>query len=155
MAIFSSGEGDGMPDNQSRGHGRDSSLSIVAPDLTVTGELKTEGVVKIDGVVEGNVHADRQVLVSKGGRVNGDVITKEAIVGGTVAGSIQASERVEVQTTATVHGDIATPRILVHEGGEVNGNVRMGNPSAGASQAVAAKPNSTTVADRNGAIQKL
>ena len=27
----------------------------------------TKGVVKIDGVVEGNVHAERQVLVSKGG----------------------------------------------------------------------------------------
>ncbi len=153
MAIFSSGESDGMPDNQSRGHGRDSSLSIVAPDLTITGELKTEGVVKIDGVVEGNVHADRQVLVSKGGRVNGDVVTKEAIIGGTVTGSIQASERVEVQTTATVQGDIATPRILVHEGGEVNGNVRMGNPSAGASQPAGAKPNSAGVSDRKSAIQ--
>ncbi len=104
-------------------------------------------------MVEGNVHAARQVLVSKGGRVNGDVVTKEAIIGGTVTGSIQASERVEVQTTATVQGDIATPRILVHEGGEVNGNVRMGNPSAGASQPAGAKPNSAGVSDRNSAIQ--
>ena len=153
MAIFSSGERDGMPESQSRGHGRDSSLSIFAPDLTITGELKTEGVVKIDGVVEGNIHAERQVLGSKGGRVNGDVVTKEAIIGGTVTGSIQASERVEVQTTATVQGDIATPRILVHEGGEVNGNVRMGNPSAGASQPAGAKPNSAGVSARNSAIQ--
>ncbi len=130
MAIFSSGEGDGMPDNQGRGHGRESSLSIVATDLTVTGELKTEGVVKIDGVVEGNIRAGRQVLVSKGGVVKGDVYTKEAIVGGRVAGSIQATERVEVQATATVQGDIVTQRILVHEGGEVNGSVRMGDPAA-------------------------
>jgi cytoskeletal protein CcmA (bactofilin family) len=119
-----------MPDNQGRGHGRESSLSIVATDLTVTGELKTEGVVKIDGVVEGNIRAGRQVLVSKGGVVKGDVYTKEAIVGGRVAGSIQATERVEVQATATVQGDIGTQRILVHEGGEVNGSVRMGDPAA-------------------------
>jgi cytoskeletal protein CcmA (bactofilin family) len=99
----------------------------VAPDLTVIGELKTDGVVKIDGTVEGNVRAARQVLISKGGEVKGDVITKEAIVGGKVTGSIQAAERVEVQNTATVEGDIATQRILVHEGGEVNGNVKMGN----------------------------
>jgi cytoskeletal protein CcmA (bactofilin family) len=119
-----------MPDNQGRGHGRESSLSIVATDLTVTGELKTEGVVKIDGVVEGNIRAGRQVLVSKGGVVKGDVYTKEAIVGGRVAGSIQATERVEVQATATVQGDIGTQRILVREGGEVNGSVRMGDPAA-------------------------
>jgi cytoskeletal protein CcmA (bactofilin family) len=128
-----------MPDNQGRGHGRESSLSIVATDLTVTGELKTEGVVKIDGVVEGNIRAGRQVLVSKGGVVKGDVYTKEAIVGGRVAGSIQATERVEVQATATVQGDIVTQRILVHEGGEVNGSVRMGDPAAAGSPSKAAQ----------------
>jgi cytoskeletal protein CcmA (bactofilin family) len=117
--------------------------------LTVTGELKTEGVVKIDGVVEGNVLAERQVLVSKGGTVKGDVIPKEAIIGGTVAGSIQASERVEVQTTATVQGDITTQRILVHEGGEVNGNVRMGNPSAVVNQTAGSKPSSAEASNRN------
>jgi cytoskeletal protein CcmA (bactofilin family) len=132
MAIFSSGETDPMPDNPGRSHGRESGLSIVAADLTVVGELRTEGVVKIDGTVEGNVRAARQVLISKGGHVRGDVVTKEAIIGGRVAGSIQASERVEVQDAATVEGDIVTQRILVHEGGEVNGNVRMGEPQAGA-----------------------
>jgi cytoskeletal protein CcmA (bactofilin family) len=141
MAIFSSGEGDRMPDTQGRGHGRESSLSIVAADLTVTGELKTEGVVKIDGVVEGNIRAVRQVLVSKGGVVKGDVYTKEAIVGGRVHGSIHATDRVEVQATATVHGDIVTQRILVHEGGEVNGSVKMGEPAAtGAATNTAASP---------------
>ena len=119
-----------MAETQGRGQGRETTLSIVAPDLTVIGELKTEGVVKIDGLVEGNVRAARQVLISKGGAVKGDVITKEAIVGGRVTGSIQAAERVEVQNTATVEGDIVTQRILVHEGGEVNGNVKMGGTTA-------------------------
>ncbi len=119
-----------MADGQSRGQGRDAALSIVAGDLTVVGELKTDGVVKIDGVVEGNVRAGRQVLVSTGGVVKGDVHTKEAIVGGRVEGSIQAGERVEIQASATVQGDIVTKSILVHEGGEVNGSVRMGDPNA-------------------------
>ncbi len=140
MAIFSSGEDDGMADNSGRSQGRESSLSIIAADLTVVGELRTEGVVKIDGTVEGNVRAARQVLISKGGYVRGDVVTKEAIVGGRVAGSIQASERVEVQDAATVEGDIATQRILVHEGGEVNGNVKMGDPAI--APTAASKPGS-------------
>jgi cytoskeletal protein CcmA (bactofilin family) len=117
-----------MADSQSRGQGRDSVLSIVAADLTVVGELKTDGVVKIDGTVEGNIHAARQVLVSKGGVVKGDVFTKEAIVGGRVEGSVQAAERVEIQASSIIQGDIVTKRILVHEGGEVNGSVRMGSP---------------------------
>ncbi len=116
-----------MADGQGRGQGRDAALSIVAADLTVVGELKTDGVVKVDGVVEGNVKAGRQVLVSRGGVVKGDIFTNEAIIGGRVEGSIHAEERTEIQSTSTVEGDIVTKRILVHEGGEVNGNVRMGD----------------------------
>jgi cytoskeletal protein CcmA (bactofilin family) len=126
MAIFSSKEDDGMSEKQGRGPVRDGVLSIIAADLTVTGELTTDGVVKVDGLVEGNVRASKQVLVSKEGTVKGDVHSTEVIVGGRVEGSIHATGRVEVQSSAIVVGDILTRRILVHEGGEVNGKLRMG-----------------------------
>lgn len=126
MAIFSTKEGDGMPDNKGRAAARDGVLSIIAADLKVVGALTTDGVVKVDGLVEGNVHAERQVLVSKGGEVKGDIQSKEVIVGGRIEGCVRATGRVEVQSTATVDGDILTKRILVHEGGELNGNLRMG-----------------------------
>ena len=35
-------------------------------------------------------------------------------------------ERVEVQATAQIEGDILTARILVVEGGQVNGEIKMG-----------------------------
>jgi cytoskeletal protein CcmA (bactofilin family) len=126
MAIFSSKEGDGMSGKQGRGPVRDGVLSIIAADLKVVGALTTEGVVKIDGFVEGNIRATRQVLISKEGSVKGDVQSTEVIVGGRIEGSVQASGRVEVQASAMVVGDILTKCILVHEGGEVNGNLRMG-----------------------------
>jgi len=58
--------------------------------------------------------------------VEGDVISREAIIGGEVRGSIRADERIEIQSTSVVHGDIAAKRLLVQEGGEINGVVRMG-----------------------------
>ncbi len=131
MAIFSTKEDDGMSDKQGRGPSRDGVLSIIAADLKVVGELITDGVVKVDGLVEGNVKAERQVLVSKGGNVKGDVHSKEVIVGGRIEGAVFANGRVEIQASATVKGDILTKRILVHEGGEVNGNLRMGDPEVG------------------------
>ena len=79
----------------------------------------------IDAIVEGNIQAERQVLVSKDGEVKGDIESNEVIVGGRIEGSVRATGRVEVQSTATIDGDILTKRILVHEGGEVNGNLRM------------------------------
>lgn len=110
-------------------------LSIIAVGMRVEGEIVSDGVVKVEGAVVGSIRAERQVLIAKGGTVDGDIETREAIVGGEVRGAILADERVEVQPSAIVQGDIATQRIVVHDGGEVNGHLRMGDPRAAARRA--------------------
>jgi cytoskeletal protein CcmA (bactofilin family) len=123
MGIFSSAPGaNGQP---GRRPGTQQSLSIVAADLVVTGDLHAEGVIRIEGRVAGNVVSGHQILLSEGSVVEGDLRTREAVLGGEVHGNVVASERVEVQPTAAVHGDIVTPRLLIQEGGRVNGGVRM------------------------------
>jgi cytoskeletal protein CcmA (bactofilin family) len=100
-------------------------LSIVAKDMTITGDLETEGVVKVEGRVHGSVRAGSQVLVSPGAIVQGDLYTREAIIAGEVHGAVHASERVELQASAAVVGDIITPRIAILEGGRISGEVKM------------------------------
>src|SRR5881409_3600072 len=114
MAIFTE-KGHGAPESEA-------GLSIIGAGMRVEGDIVAEGVVKI----EGTVRAGRQVLVAKGGEVEGDVITKEAIIGGEVRGSVRAEERIEIQAASVVHGDLASRRLQVQEGGEINGVVRMG-----------------------------
>ena len=133
MAMFSGSEPDKK--NAARpgpggGKTKEPGLSIVAVGMEITGRLDTNGVVKVEGTVRGSIRAERQVLVAKGGVVDGDIYTREAIVGGTVSGAIYADERVEVQTQSRINGDITTQKLMVQEGGDVNGNVRMENPDA-------------------------
>jgi len=132
MAMFSSGAGDDSRPTQQRTAlgSKEPGLSIVAVGMRVSGELDTNGVVKVEGTVVGCVRAERQVLVAKGGLVDGDILTREAIIGGEVRGAIYADERVEVQASSTINGDITTQRIVVQEGGEVNGRIQMTNPEA-------------------------
>jgi cytoskeletal protein CcmA (bactofilin family) len=91
-------------------------LSVIAAGMHLEGNVQSSGVVKVSGIVLGNVSADNQVLVAKGGRVDGDVRTREAVLDGEVMGSIIAEERVEIQASAVIRGDIVTPRLMVHEG---------------------------------------
>src|SRR5436309_1743799 len=80
-----------------KGHGAsetETGLSIIGTGMRVVGDITAEGVVKIEGTVVGTVRAGRQVLVGKGGEVEGDVISREAIIGGEVRGSIRAYLRV-------------------------------------------------------------
>jgi cytoskeletal protein CcmA (bactofilin family) len=114
-------------------------FSIVAKDMTIVGDLETEGVVRIEGQVRGTVRAAAQVLLGQGARIEGDVHTREAVIGGDVVGSIHASERVELQTTASVTGNIVAPRIAVLEGGRVSGEVRIREGAGDAMEAVPTK----------------
>src|SRR6266699_1911943 len=101
-------------------------LSIIGTGMRIVGDISADGVVKIEGTVVGTVQAAKQVLVAKGGEVEGDVVSREAIIGGEVRGGIYAEERVELQATSVVHGDVSTKRLFVQEGGETNDVLRMG-----------------------------
>lgn len=126
MAIFSSTPREAEA-NQMRRRTDHTTLSIIAKDLTVLGDLSTEGVVKIEGKVKGTIRANTQALIAPGALVQGDLHTAEAIIGGRVEGNVHASDRVEVQATAEVQGDVFTRRIVVLEGGSVNGSIKMGS----------------------------
>jgi cytoskeletal protein CcmA (bactofilin family) len=106
---------------------REPGLSVIAAGMRVEGQLISDGVVKVEGTVVGTVRAALQVLVAKEGVIEGDIYTREAVLGGQVHGTVVADERVEMQATSVVHGDIVTRRLAVHEGGELNGHIRMGD----------------------------
>lgn len=127
MAIFkdtptSVGEG------KAGGNG-EGTLSIIAGGMRVIGDIETEGVIKIEGQVEGSIRAGRQVLIGRQGEVKGDITTREAVIGGKVQGTVSATERLEIQATSTIVGDINTKSIAVAEGGRINGTVRIADVS--------------------------
>lgn len=105
-------------------------LSVLARGLHVTGEIQGDGIVTIEGRLEGSIRSTPQVFVAPGGVVVGGVSANEVVVGGRVEGDIAATTRIELQAGAVVRGDVTAPRIIVHEGGEVNGYFRMQRPAA-------------------------
>ena len=121
MAIFKEEKNEG----RNGVGGAEGALSIIATGMTVTGDIDSNGVVKVEGRVEGNVRSARQVLVGRQGVVRGDIDTREAVIGGTVEGTITATERVEIQATAAMQGDVVTRSITIAEGGKINGSVKM------------------------------
>jgi hypothetical protein len=76
MAVFS--------EKGASGTGREAvpGLSTIGAGMRVAGDISADGVVKIEGSVTGTVRAAKQVLVARGGEVEGDVVSREAIIGG-------------------------------------------------------------------------
>lgn len=114
----------------------EASLSIIAAGMRITGDVESGGVIKIDGRVEGSVTGARQIMLGRGGAIHGNVQADEVVIGGDVFGAVSAGNRLELQGTAVVNGDIDTKSIVVLEGAQINGTVRMSDVSGSAGGAI-------------------
>jgi cytoskeletal protein CcmA (bactofilin family) len=124
MAIFNK-DSKAADDRSQNGPATSNALSIIAAGTKIVGDIETDGVVKIEGRVEGTIHAARQVLIGRQGEVLGDIDTREAVIGGRVQGTVNATDRTEIQGTSVIIGDINTRALAVVEGGRINGSVRI------------------------------
>ena len=98
--------------------------SIIGKNTQVDGNITTKGTIRIDGRLNGNVKADWVVLGEKS-FVRGDIQVAGALVAGYVEGSVSAKEIIEVKRTGQVRGDVATSKLVVIEGGMIDGKVGM------------------------------
>jgi cytoskeletal protein CcmA (bactofilin family) len=115
-------------------------MSVIAAGMRIVGDIESNGVVKVEGVIEGGVRSARQLLLGRAGVIHGDVRAEDAVLGGKVVGAVMATERVEIQGTASVEGDIHTKSIVVFEGASINGAVRMGEASGHLASGLPAPP---------------
>jgi cytoskeletal protein CcmA (bactofilin family) len=103
-----------------------SAISIIAPGTKVHGDIDTDGTLRVEGAVEGQIKAAKAVVVGKDGVVEGDIVTQDAVIGGRVNGTVTAESRLELQATCVIDGEIRARRVKLEEGGKVNGQVAMG-----------------------------
>jgi cytoskeletal protein CcmA (bactofilin family) len=100
-------------------------VSVIGNDLTILGEKITiisKNKLQVDGHVRGDVHG-KQVTISKGGSVTGQVCAERIEVRGGVRGAIRAIT-VTLYDSAKVDGDIMHQKLSIAEGAEFDGNVR-------------------------------
>lgn len=124
MAMFTSRPSQGGRADAPR-RGDPAGLTIIAAGTTIVGDVGSEGVVKVEGIVQGTVRAATQILVAPGASIRGDVFAPEIVAAGEIHGTVHADDRVEIQAGAMVHGDIQTQRLLIAEGGRINGQISM------------------------------
>ncbi len=106
--------------------------SVVDEQMVITGEVSTEGTIRVDGRIEGRLHRLGALIIGSAGVGVGDIEAAEVIVGGLVEGNIVAAGRVEVLASASVRGDIRTSAMLLHEGGTVHGHMMVDHRNANA-----------------------
>ncbi|PPR61584.1 MAG: hypothetical protein CFH10_01117 [Alphaproteobacteria bacterium MarineAlpha4_Bin2] len=100
--------------------------SIISADLRISGNLKTDGDIQIDGVVDGDVESNL-LTIGVSAAVNGCVVGEIIRVAGTVNGEI-TGRIVEVIRTAKITGDINHNSLAIEAGAFVQGLCRRVEP---------------------------
>ena len=103
--------------------------SFVGANSLFKGDIDTKGTLRVDGVVEGNISADWVVLGDKA-HVKGDITVRGIVIGGRVDGNVKAKEIVEIKNKGGMSGEIITSKLVVAEGGVLDGRSRMQNEEA-------------------------
>lgn len=98
-------------------------FSVFDSHMSVSGDVETDGALRIDGRLEGSINRADLVVIGEGASVVGDVTAREVIVAGAVTGNIFAQQRTELFANAIVAGDIRSAAILIQEGGVVQGRL--------------------------------
>jgi cytoskeletal protein CcmA (bactofilin family) len=122
-------------------------MSVVGSGMRILGDVESNGVIKVEGAIEGSVRNAQQILLGRSGVIHGDINSGDAVIGGSVVGTVRAMDRVEIQGTATIEGDIQTRSIVVLEGAVINGMVRVGERKAQPSTTPTAHPAVRLAAD--------
>lgn len=97
---------------------------LIGASSQLKGDLVTKGVARIDGVMEGNLHADF-VIIGESGTIKGNVQSRGLIVDGKIEGNVEASDVAEITSRGEIMGDIRTARLIVSEGGIFEGRSYM------------------------------
>jgi len=106
-------------------------MASIGKSITIQGDLSGDEDLLIEGTVDGKVELpNNQVTIGAHGTVRAELIAKSVVVIGRVTGNVRGSERVEIQATGIVEGDVTAPRLIIAEGGVVNGVIQMGGKPA-------------------------
>ena len=91
--------------------------AILASDTEIEGTINFDGIMRIDGKVNGKISTESgELVVSESGIVNATITTKSAVIDGRVDGEIIASDKVVLKQKAHLIGDLQAKHLVIEEG---------------------------------------
>ena len=87
--------------------------TIIGKGSAISGNMKVNGFIRVDGDIDGSLETDGNVIVGENARIRGNLIAKSVIFGGIIKGNIKASESVKILSEAAVIGDVLSRKVQI------------------------------------------
>jgi len=100
-------------------------INIIGVGTEITGDINTNGDMRVDGVLNGNIITEGKLVVGETGKVKGEVDCKNSEVLGMIEGKIKVKELLSLNSSARIYGDMITKKLSIEPGAVFTGNCNM------------------------------
>jgi cytoskeletal protein CcmA (bactofilin family) len=100
-------------------------INLISNGTDITGDIKSNGDIRIDGTLTGNLATKGKVVIGPTGKIKGEVICKNSEVSGVIEGKISVGQLLNLKASSKVLGDIATSKLAIEPGARFTGNCNM------------------------------
>lgn len=100
-------------------------LNLIGAGTVVEGKIRTQGSIRVDGKLTGEVHAAENLAIGVTGDIEGAVNGRNVTVGGKVKGNITSADKLVLESKAVVRGDVKASKLVIDEGAVFDGKVTM------------------------------
>lgn len=107
------------------GENDNNTINLISAGTEITGDIRSQGDIRIDGVLTGNLVTKGKMVLGDTGRVKGEVSCKNSEVSGVIEGKISVSQLLTLKASARVNGDIQTNKLAIEPGSKFTGNCNM------------------------------
>ncbi|MCX7551356.1 bactofilin family protein [Xanthomarina sp. F2636L] len=97
-----------------------SSQNIISKGTKIIGDLISEGDLRIDGTIEGNLKTPGKIVVGKSGSIKGTLNGTDAHFEGKFSGKLSLSGTLTLKSSAHIEGEVVLGKLEVEPGATFN-----------------------------------
>ena len=108
------------------------SASLIGAGTSLKGDISSNGDIRIDGTLTGNIHCTAKVVIGANGVVEGDISGQQADIMGKVNGTIKVKDLLQLKSNCSVNGNLHAAKLQIEPSASFNGQCHMtAEPSKG------------------------
>jgi len=105
-------------------------INNIGSGTVIEGNVRTEGDIRIDGKIVGNIVSKGRLVTGPNSEIIGDIVCINGNIDGIVKGNIQVAEVLRITKTANIDGNISVKKLIVDEGAMIQAKIAMSsNPT--------------------------
>src|ERR1044072_3053743 len=105
--------------------------TLIAAGTTLKGDISSNGDIRIDGTLQGNIQCQAKVIIGSNGSVEGDISGQQADIMGKVAGTIKVKELLQLKGGSHVNGNLYAGKLQIEPSANFNGQCHMTSATNG------------------------